>query len=372
MSDGPITRRVRMVRHALMYQRRRNDASTLLGLQSPKAFAVIAWFVGAGMIAAGTGAGGVHDWPLFALVMLMLMAAVVVLILAPGDPLNPIATIIVASTAPAANVLATLCCDPPPALSSAVVIGSVSALVAFLCVRGRVLSAWTAFIFSVLAALLCGLRVGEPLLWITPQIGSVAVVLMATLFAAIIRPAARTIYALRAQTEREQAAAAAVAATVAERRRQRVRLDEQARSLLGAIASGRALSEEQRSHCRLVEARLRDGIRAPALDTPGVVEAVWAARSRGVKVTLLDDSGVDDSGATDEQPSDLGRAPGIARMCTQVSEILATAPADAAVTVRVLPLGRDALGSALIRTATDQRRTEFAMDGTISGPAAIT
>lgn len=49
------------------------------------------------------------------------------------------------------------------------------------------------------------------------------------------------------------------------------------------------LTESDRISFRLLEAELRDQIRGRALIAPGIAEAVWQARARGVRVTLIDD-----------------------------------------------------------------------------------
>ncbi|WHU48362.1 hypothetical protein QNM97_04980 [Gordonia sp. L191] len=346
---------------SVLRQPPRNDASTLFGLQSPKAFVVVGWFTGAGLLAAGYGSGGVGNWPLFALAYLVLLAAVAALTLAPGDPIGPLATAVVA-TAPSVVIgLGVLSCARPPAVAFGVLTGCVSALAAFLCVRGRVVAAWSAFVASVAVSVAAGVPTGMPMIWASTEIASVAVLLMAMLFAAIIRPAAREIYALRAQTVREAGHAAAVAATAAERVRQLARLDEQARELLEMIASGRLLSEGERFRCRLVEARLRDGIRAPALDVGEVVEAVWSARERGVGVTLLDDGGSAAPGA--HGLVDSSRDSGIAGLRAALVDLVRSlAPGDT-VTVRIHPLGRDPIGTIVVRTDDGARRLDYRASG---------
>lgn len=68
-------------------------------------------------------------------------------------------------------------------------------------------------------------------------------------------------------------------------------LDAYARPLLERLAAGEHLSDADRSFARAVEGRLRDGYRAQALSREPLTQAVMQARTRGVDVVLLDDSG---------------------------------------------------------------------------------
>ena len=61
--------------------------------------------------------------------------------------------------------------------------------------------------------------------------------------------------------------------------------------LLTQIADGRAPTSELRSQAYLLEAELRDEIRAPFFTGTSIVTSAHAARRRGTEVILLDDSG---------------------------------------------------------------------------------
>ena len=61
--------------------------------------------------------------------------------------------------------------------------------------------------------------------------------------------------------------------------------------LLTQIANGRAPTSELRSQAYLLEAELRDEIRAPFFTGTSIVTSAHAARRRGTEVILLDDSG---------------------------------------------------------------------------------
>ena len=69
--------------------------------------------------------------------------------------------------------------------------------------------------------------------------------------------------------------------------------------LLTQIADGRAPTSELRSQAYLLEAELRDEIRAPFFTGTSIVTSAQAARRRGTEVILLDDSG--DTTAIDDR-----------------------------------------------------------------------
>lgn len=97
----------------------------------------------------------------------------------------------------------------------------------------------------------------------------------------------------RSHHEQEAAArlSAAAEASHTERAHRLAEIEQVAAPLLRQLASGRPVDASTATECRLVEAALRDGIRGRGLVAGPVRETVWAARSRGVQVSLLDDAG---------------------------------------------------------------------------------
>src|SRR5690606_40103107 len=111
----------------------------------------------------------------------------------------------------------------------------------------------------------------------------------------------------------------------------RAELDKVARPILERIAGGADLDPAERRECRLLEAELRDRLRAPELATEEIGRAARVARARGVEVVLLDDGGFADvPDAVREQVVELA-----------VAEL--TRAESGTVTVRVLPPGRSML-----------------------------
>ncbi|GAB7520212.1 hypothetical protein TSUKUMMB_50930 [Rhodococcus sp. no. 34] len=175
-------------------------------------------------------------------------------------------------------------------------------------------------------------------------------VLMSTFFAYTIRPQARVIYELREQSTQRIASASASAAILEERDAQLDRLDVLARPLLERVASGVPLTTTERQECELLEAQLRDSLRATGLQQTDVIDAVRAARNRGVEVVLLDDHGMDGANADVRD-----------RIHSSIVREL-TAITRGKVTIRILPPRRTAMATMLVDTE-DVRRIEFDHNG---------
>lgn len=99
----------------------------------------------------------------------------------------------------------------------------------------------------------------------------------------------------KARDEQLQAARLSAGARAAEgeRRSRLAQIEQLAAPVLLLLRDGDGVDERLRTECRLLEAALRDGIRGRHLVDAAVRETLWAARTRGVDVTLLDDSGTD-------------------------------------------------------------------------------
>lgn len=129
---------------------------------------------------------------------------------------------------------------------------------------------------------------------------------------------------------RERAATEAAASRGSARMRQ---IAELTRPLLIAVADGAELEESRRTRARILEAAVRDRIRAPRLTAEPLASACEAARQRGVDVVMLDDGG-------SEAPLPATTIEWAARLVSSAS--------TGRVTVRVLPPGRDTSLTVLI------------------------
>lgn len=228
----------------------------------------------------------------------VLTAAAALIMFVDGDPLPAWATwcaTLAGTMALACVVVAEL--FPVPwgrmlwPLSAAVLIYT------FMCVRGRILAAWLGCVAnSLVGAAWAAYAVDDPIVGGIMNYADYVPLLMSTFFALTIRPAAATIFALRERSSDEVTREAAARAALEERDAQLRRLDELARPLLRRIAAGHQLSLEERAACALLEAQLRDSLRARVLVDDKVNAAVRSARSAGTEVVLLDDGDDEDAG----------------------------------------------------------------------------
>lgn len=313
--------------------RAREDASAIVGLQTPRLLigAVVVW---AGFLALGLSGGHLDRPGLYAVAFVGIGAAWAVALRAPGSPMIPVAAaavIVLESLAVVGVLIAVEPVERGPLMPCA---GAIAIIGALLCLRGRVDAAWVSFIASTAAIGVTGGLHGGSLDYVVIMApGNLGVLVLMTVFAAVIGPRAEQIFALRRQARRD-AAAVTVRAV---RDQQLARLDGRVRSLLEEIAAGDVLDEEGLERCRLVEAQLRDRIRAAGLDVPALAEAAWAARSRGVNVLLLDDY-VPGATTADEQ----ARERLLASVHAAAVDALDAARPGCDVTVRLLPTGRAA------------------------------
>nr|WP_296777169.1 hypothetical protein [Rhodococcus sp. (in: high G+C Gram-positive bacteria)] len=322
----------------------RNDASTIIGMQSRGAYVVVGLFLASAAIAMLAPAGG---GTLARIVVVVLLAIGALLLVAvAGDPLPRWCATAVA-VLPAVQLLALLTVvDTTTTQTQAVTttVGGGAALCAFLCARGRVLAGWLGQIAAF------------AVYWNTaPTLGTAAstfvtclgLMVMASFFAYLVRPAAASIYALREERAAHAAATAAANATAEERRRQLRRLDELARPVLGRLAEAPHPDDDVTREAILVEATLRDSIRARALYVPEIAAAARAARARGVTIHLMDDGGL--TGIADHT---------VAQLRTEIATRLDAAEAGS-VTVRILPPGRDVLATVVAQNGDKTDRYEL-------------
>ncbi|MEU7629168.1 hypothetical protein AB0C34_04165 [Nocardia sp. NPDC049220] len=293
--------------------------------------------------------------PLVAAIAALALVAVagVVVLVAPGDPLPGTATLFVAAAGPLATILTSF--DVEHGWSKQVWTAFASSYVlAVLVLRGRLGAAWlgVAGIGVVIAVVeaVAGLRFGVVVGSIVP----VATVAGVSLFAAVMRPTQRSLRLLREEASMRAAAEAGIAAENAERNRQLGRLDAVARPILERIADGDELTAADREQCRLLEAELRDGLRAPQLVTDQLNSAARGARARGVEVVLLDDGGF--AGVPD----------GVRQQVIEAATRELDAANEGSVTVRVLPAGRRILATVLATGSDQDRRTEIDVTGAVT------
>lgn len=262
-----------------------------------------------------------------------------------------------------AGVCAATTLDPRPRLSlpasiATIAVGPISVLLLSPHIRDGGYTAWyvgaaTGFLFLLsirerilLAAIGCVLLVAALMVVTTTPtavtdaalVGARQSAIVATgmLFAVGIRRTSRDIRRVTAAASERAASEAAAVAAAAERSRRLADLETAVGPLLTKIASGSPITDADAARFAAAEAELRDSLRARGLRRTEIVEAARGARSRGVDVVLLDDS----------DPAQLDQAR-LAEFSAVVAEALREAP-DGRVTVRLLPPGRDHLGTVVV------------------------
>ncbi|ALG86953.1 hypothetical protein [Gordonia phthalatica] len=327
-----------------------DDVATILGLRSP-AGTVVASAAWLAFLFLGVASGGINIPVVYLLGFAALGVGWALILRSPGDPMRVRDAAATAASGAVACVLSVVATDPTDRAVLLALGAAPAVTFAMLAFRGRIAVAWAGMIAGGIGiigvAVIRGADVAAVAAVAVP--GNIGVLIMATFFAILVRPRAKQIGSLRRRAERDRGPE-----SVRLVRDARVaRLQGQVRPLLEHIASGEPLTEEQVAVCRLVEAGLRDRIRAPGLDVPDVAEAAWDARARGVRVLLLDDR---------DSPRWGDDASRLARVRTAAVGALVGARSEAQVTVRLMPEGRDLVGTIAIAEDGQVRRIEFRTD----------
>lgn len=333
----------------------RENVSGIVGVRTRWAMIVAAGFLACAAVAAANSVHvGMAPGP--AAGSLILIALGIGVVAAAGnDPIGHAAAAVCAGIAPLLIVVAALGVHEPVAdpLRSAAAVSGGLVVCAFLCVRGRARWAWLGYLAACAVYAAWSIDTGHGLLpAVQVLIPGVGVMIVASVFTALLRPAVNDIYALRAEHAHRQARYAAENATQEERRHQSERLDRLARPTLERITQHPELSAADRHHAILLEARLRDNIRAAILDTPALTAAVWNARTRGMTVTLLDNGGLDNA-----EP-DI-----VARLQHSITDLVNAADAGT-MTIRIAPPQRTHLATLTIHGGSTSGSVRYEFDHT--------
>ncbi|MFF0544471.1 hypothetical protein [Nocardia thailandica] len=286
--------------------------------------------------------------------LVLLAVATLAVLVVPAEPLPWPATVLVMCAAPVAAALTVPWVRGHSGFAQQLWTPyAASYVLAMLVLRGRAIPAWIGVVATATVIGTLGVFTGWPAGSLVRTLTPIATVAAVTVFTAILRPAQRTLRDLREQASRRAATEAALSAADTERGRQLARLDRVARPLLDRIAAGADLGPEGREQCRLLEAELRDSLRAPELATAALSGATRAARARGVEVTLLDDGGF------------AAVAPAVRDTVIRAAATELAAAAGGHVTVRVLPAGRRWVATVLATGPDGDRRTEIDTAGAV-------
>lgn len=326
------------------------DVSELLSLKSVPARLILILFIAAqAAFVVATLDRMTAPWPSFVALVLITVGALIVT-RPHADPLPWPDTIAVIAIVCASALVVSWYLPVAGSLGrEAWHLGAATWLLFFLALRRRAGVAWLGMVLLLAITTWWAISTGRSALFGLSLLQThMGILLVATLFASSLRRTARTINTLTARSV-DDAAAAAAADAGQEIRRQRVsELAALAVPYLERIASGVALTDDDRREFQTVEAQLRDSVRGRSLAVPAIADAAREARDRGVTVNLLDDRGT---------PLPSGEA--MSRLGDMVAEALRNTQSGS-VTARMLPEGRDV--AVTVVSGDDEFRQRLSLD----------
>jgi hypothetical protein len=230
-------------------------------------------------------------------------------------------------------------------------LGAMTFLLFVLALRGRRGLAWTGFGVLAFISLLTAVLTNQDAVMVLNDVARQSgTLLIGTLFALVLRRSSQTITAIQANQLTRTTVAAASAAATRERAAQNTRLERDARPALERILQAEPLSPDEQQHLLLLEATLRDGIRASGFSSERIAAATREARERGLTVVLLDDRGID----LVDGERDLVEAALLDQL---------TSTTNGAITARLSPHDRDELATIVVEEGGEYRRVVVTHEG---------
>jgi hypothetical protein len=221
-----------------------------------------------------------------------------------------------------------------------------------LLLRGRRAIAWYAFAgfaaITIAAAVLVDENVVTAINACARQAGTL---LIGTLFAIVLRRAARAIASIASTQVTRATRDAAVTTAIRERAVQNARLERDARPALRRLTSDQPLNEQELKAIALLEESLRDGITAAGFSGAQLASDIRFARNRGIRIVLIDDRG-SELADRDQERVELALIQEIrmcrfgtvtARLSPRDSPELATIIVDEGGSYRSISVGREAV-----------------------------
>jgi hypothetical protein len=278
----------------------RGDTARFLGLTGPGGWLVAGLFLVTQLTLAFTSNAQIALTPpdLAALVILI---AITVIVMFPGRyPLSHLwsIVIVVGVAAIVALVNSVLPVDGWPGYESWQ-FGAVTMILLALGLRGRNTWAWVGMLLTTAITLEWTVTTGQGVLsGINLVDRNAGTLLIGTVFSIGIRRSIRWITSLQLAEHRQATDEAFARARLEQRRDAMESLDAIAVPALTAIADERTPSAHARADFLVIEAGLRDAVRAPGLAREPLASAVRLARMRGQEVVLLDDDDSDQPAGT--------------------------------------------------------------------------
>lgn len=268
----------------------------LFGLTRTRAIVLLALFVVTETALGLTGGGPLHvTWQ--AVVSLVLINGSAVVSLLPGAfPLGAASTSLILVVVAVTTLIMSwsLPANGTAFTYSSWQLGANTFLLFALALRGRVAWAWIGMGVMSAITVTWTVTTGQGLLTgislVDRQWGTLV---LGTLFAIALARSARSIQAATDAENKRIIDAEIVRAGAEERTAHIQRLDELAAPALRQIAEGHASTPLRRAAYSVLEASLRDQLRAAALAREPLLSSARRARFRGVDVILLDDSASD-------------------------------------------------------------------------------
>ncbi|WP_132992056.1 hypothetical protein [Gordonia zhaorongruii] len=240
-----------------------------------------------------------------------------------------------------------------PMLSTAIVV------LVILMLRNRLALAWTVVAVDIAIGLALGPLSDSPN-WLTAVLprASFIALFIASAGVVLLSTQISEMRALSLRRAVDRRGVANLRQDIFERDERIRRIDARVRPLLTKVASGSEISHDDVVDARLLEARLRDGIRGRGLDVPRVRHSVWEARRRGVAVTVLDDGGLT------ALPTDQAQA--VTNATARVLEDELDHLKNGEVIARIGPPGRRPVATVVVEAGAVRRRVELTEDGSVS------
>ena len=239
-----------------------------------------------------------------------------------------------------------------PLIATAYVIYS---MIAF---RNHLAVAWCGAAVGLTVTLLLGPLTGVEGWWTGLQSTILAVLIVVSVACLALMPLLGEIDTLTIRYRRVAEGRSSGATPLPQRGERLEEIDQRVRPVLEGVVKRGIVVDDDVVTARLIEARLRDGIRAPAFDTEPMRDAVWRARARGVTVTLLDDGGL----------RALPEADTVAFLSALLPLLIAELDAlsEGELIARVAPPGRSPLAMVTVAWRGTRRRVEFGPDGYVA------
>lgn len=271
----------------------RADVASILHLTDMRGRVILGVYGAGTTFVAVLNLGGLFNPALGVLALALLWAALIILAMPGGEPFSLTSTIaVVALTTAIAAVSSWNIIDVEATGYATWHMGAVTFVLLVLTLRGRGRVAWVGFaIFAGITIAWSLLADGGAFLGVNFAARQAATLLIGTLFATLLRRSSLTINAIQSSQLARAAAEAATDAETHERTEHYARLEVEARPALERIMAGAPFTPREVESFALLEASLRDGIRAAGLSGSVIAAETRAARERGVHVILLDDRG---------------------------------------------------------------------------------